>query len=249
MEALLGRIDSVGRQSQPTGWPGTPGVTFNETIGGHKVAEDFTFNGKPHRINDVQSYSVFVDEPTATSPGMSFGGDMYVVYHPDRRRGDPLADDSPHWIQVVRQVNDAVSPGSIVDNIWRANMSMEGLLRSTVPRCSISMTYPSARYKARRRWMSSSRRRSFWPKTRESRMLPERRSSRSAAETDAPKPAALPLGSASPRHPERRGASGARRATRVASRPRRASRGRRSWSSTALHRRVAAQPRARGSVG
>jgi hypothetical protein len=70
-EALLGRIDSVGRQSQPTGWPGTPGVTFSETIGGHKVAEDFTFNGKPHRINDVQSYSLFADEPTATSPGMS----------------------------------------------------------------------------------------------------------------------------------------------------------------------------------
>ena len=52
---------------------------------------------------------------------MSFGGGMYVVYHPDRRHGDPLVDDSLQWIQVVRQINDAASPGSIVDNIWRAN--------------------------------------------------------------------------------------------------------------------------------
>jgi len=161
------------RPSQPTGWPGTPGVTFSESIGGHTVAKDFTFNGKRHRISllpsgasgaafdpayedfpadpdidfkatldgafgahysfhytggfegrrefDVQSYSVFADQPSATSPGTSFGGGMYVVYHPDRRHGDPSADDSLQWIQVVRQVNDAVPLSSIVDNIGRAN--------------------------------------------------------------------------------------------------------------------------------
>lgn len=161
------------RPSQPTGWPGTPGATFSETIGGQTVAEDFTFNGKRHRISllpsgasgdafdpvyedfpadpdidfrgtlaaafgahysfhytggfmghgefDVQSYSVFADEPSETSPGMGFGGGIYVVYHPDRRRGGPLADDSLQWIQVVRQVGDGVPPGSIVDNIGRAN--------------------------------------------------------------------------------------------------------------------------------
>jgi hypothetical protein len=165
------------RPSQPTGWPGTPGATFGETIGGHTVAEDFTFNGKRHRISllpsvasgdafdpvyedapadpdidfkgtlaaafgvhysfhylggfkghgegrgefDVQSYSIFADETSDTSPGTSFGGGVYVVYHPDLRSCDPAADDSLQWIQVVRQVGDGVPPGSIVDNIGRAN--------------------------------------------------------------------------------------------------------------------------------
>jgi hypothetical protein len=165
------------RPSQPTGWPGTPGATFSETIGGHTVAEDFTFNGKRHRISllpsvasggafdpvyedvpadpdidfkgtlaaafgahysfhylggfkghgeghgefDVQSYSIFADETSDTSPGTSFGGGVYVVYHPDRRSGAPAVDDSLQWIQVVRQVGDGVPPGGIVDNIGRAN--------------------------------------------------------------------------------------------------------------------------------
>jgi hypothetical protein len=161
------------RPSQPTGWQATPGASFSETIGGHKVAEDFTFNSKRHRVSllpsdasgngfdpvyeglpadpdidfqrtlaaafgahysfhytggfkgrgefDVQSYSVFAEESFESSPGMSFGGGLYVAYHRDRRRGDPPAADSLQWIQVVRQVNEAIPPGSIVDNIGRAN--------------------------------------------------------------------------------------------------------------------------------
>jgi hypothetical protein len=160
------------RPSCPTGWPATPGASFSQTLGGHTVAKDFTFNGKRHRISllpsgtsgagfdpvyedipadpeldfqgtlasafgayysfrytggfpgrgefDVQSYSVFADV-SETSPRVSFGGGPYVVYHPDRRRGDPEADDSLQWIQVVRQISDAAPPGSIVDNIGRAN--------------------------------------------------------------------------------------------------------------------------------
>jgi hypothetical protein len=159
------------RASQPTGWPVTPGASFSQTLGGHTVAKDFTFNGKPHRISllsfggagfdpvyentpadpdldfrgtladafganysfrytggfqghgefDVQSYSVFADAPSATSSRVSFGGGPYVVYRPDRHRGDPEVDDSLQWIQVVRQVSEAAPPGSIVDNIGRAN--------------------------------------------------------------------------------------------------------------------------------
>jgi len=130
------------RPSQPTGWSWTPGASFSTTIGGHQVAEDFTYNGKRHRISllpgpggtfdpvyedtpvdpaldfkgtlaagfgahyafqyqggfkgrgefDVQSYSVFADEPSEASPQMAFGGGPYVVYQLDRRRGDPAAD-------------------------------------------------------------------------------------------------------------------------------------------------------------
>lgn len=159
------------RPSQPTGWSWTPGASFSKTIGGHQVAEDFTYNGRRHRISllpgpqgtfdpvyedtpvdpaldfqgtlaagfgahyafqylggfpgrgefDVQSYSVFADEPSGASPGMAFGGGPYVVYRPDLRRGDPAADDSLQWIQVVRQIGPGGPPDSVVDNIGRAN--------------------------------------------------------------------------------------------------------------------------------
>jgi hypothetical protein len=159
------------RPSQPTGWSRTPGASFSETLGGHQIAKDFTFNGKRHRISllpgpggafdpvyedtpvdsdldfkrtlaagfgahhafqylggftgrgefDVQSYSVFANEPSEDSPRTGFGGGPYVVYRPDRRRGDPEADDSLQWIQVARQVGSGAPPGSIVDNMGRAN--------------------------------------------------------------------------------------------------------------------------------
>ncbi|MGW6195517.1 hypothetical protein ACWF0M_05155 [Kribbella sp. NPDC055110] len=161
------------RPTQPTGWPGTPGASFSETLGGHTVAKDFTFNDKPYRISllpsdgtgqnfdplyentpadpevnfkatlatafgahysfqyqggfaghsefEVQSYSVFAQGPSETSPGTSFGGGLYVVYRPDRRRGDPAADENLRWIQVVNLVSPAVPPDSVVDNFGRAN--------------------------------------------------------------------------------------------------------------------------------
>jgi hypothetical protein len=39
------------RSAQATGWPASPGArTFSETIGGHRVFQEFTFDGKPYRI-------------------------------------------------------------------------------------------------------------------------------------------------------------------------------------------------------
>jgi hypothetical protein len=50
---------------------------------------------------NVQSYSVFVREPTADSPDTGFGGGVYVVYEPDTRHGDPGIHDTLQWIQVA----------------------------------------------------------------------------------------------------------------------------------------------------
>jgi hypothetical protein len=161
------------RPQQPTGWPGTPGRSFAETIGGHRAFQDFTVEGTRYRISllgfrnaadrpdpiyegvpadreiafkqtlakgfgshyafrylggfeggnelSVQSYSVFVDPPTTTSPQALFGADLYLGYTPDPRSSDPPIDDRLQWIQVVRAVAPGMPPQTQVDNLWRAN--------------------------------------------------------------------------------------------------------------------------------
>jgi hypothetical protein len=69
----------------------------------------------------VQSYSVFFDPPTASSPQTKFGADLYVVYTPDPRSSDPPVDDRLQWIQVIRAITPGMPPTSQVDNSRRAN--------------------------------------------------------------------------------------------------------------------------------
>ena len=69
----------------------------------------------------VQSYSVFVDPPTASSPQMQFGADLYLVYAPHPRSSDPPVDDRLQWIQVIRAIAPGMPPMHQVDNLWRAN--------------------------------------------------------------------------------------------------------------------------------
>jgi hypothetical protein len=69
---------------------------------------------------NVQSYSVFVAEPTVASP-LLYGADLYVVYDPDVRRGDPAIHTTVRWIQVARSRGIGGSPESSVDNVGRAN--------------------------------------------------------------------------------------------------------------------------------
>jgi hypothetical protein len=69
----------------------------------------------------VESYSVFVDRPTTTSPQTIFGADLYLVYTPLPRSSDPPVDDRLQWIQVVRALAPGMPPKSQVDNLWRAN--------------------------------------------------------------------------------------------------------------------------------
>ncbi|MYS85160.1 hypothetical protein [Embleya scabrispora] len=153
------------RPSRPTGLPMIPGQSLGQTLGGHTVSRDFTYNDRPHRVAllgfdrpgdlpdpiyeevpadpelrfretletaygayysfryqgkfggrdqfRVQSYGVVVREPTASEPATSFGGGMYVVYEPDRRRGDPALDDALHWIQVAAFLGSPNRPAEV----------------------------------------------------------------------------------------------------------------------------------------
>jgi hypothetical protein len=99
--------------------PTDPTINFKQTVA-DAFGDYYSFHyvgGFPGRNElNVQSYSVFVREPTATDPATGFGGGLYVVYDPDLRRGDPAIHDNLQWIQVVRRID-----GSFIDNIWRAN--------------------------------------------------------------------------------------------------------------------------------
>jgi hypothetical protein len=48
----------------------------------------------------VQSYSVFVTEPTATHPQLTYGIDVFLVYEPDPASSDPPITANLRWIQV-----------------------------------------------------------------------------------------------------------------------------------------------------
>jgi hypothetical protein len=48
----------------------------------------------------VQSYSVFVIEPTATRPQLTYGMDVFLVYEPDPASSDPPIMADLRWIQV-----------------------------------------------------------------------------------------------------------------------------------------------------
>jgi hypothetical protein len=67
----------------------------------------------------VQSYNVFVKEPTPFFPVLTFGAEVYGVYEP---AGGPAvrADRPLQWIQVVNATG-AGQPGSFLDNSYRAN--------------------------------------------------------------------------------------------------------------------------------
>ncbi|MFF5205906.1 hypothetical protein [Streptosporangium sp. NPDC000396] len=98
--------------------PADPAIGFQqnlaEAFGAHY---SFRYAGGFRGRNefDVQSYSVFVRKPTENSPDLMCGADLYVVYRPDRRRGDPGIHDNLQWIQVVKSL------GPALDNVWRAN--------------------------------------------------------------------------------------------------------------------------------
>jgi hypothetical protein len=110
-----------GGSSDPTyeDFPSDPAVNFEQTLA-DAFGAYYSFHyvgGFPGRKEfNVQSYSVFVREPTATDPTTGFGADIYVVYEPDHRRGDPAIRDNLQWIQVVRQ-----GDMKMVDDFWRAN--------------------------------------------------------------------------------------------------------------------------------
>ncbi|MFF5205905.1 hypothetical protein [Streptosporangium sp. NPDC000396] len=104
--------------------PADPDINFRQTLAGAFGAYySFRYVGgfRGRHEFDVQSYSVFADQATEDSPGLSYGADLYVVYDPDLRRGDPAVHDTLRWIQVVRRFGPAGLPESYVDNAGRPN--------------------------------------------------------------------------------------------------------------------------------
>jgi hypothetical protein len=90
---------------------------------------------------NVQSYTVFVTEPTQTSP-LLYGADLYVVYDPDERRGDPPIRTTLRWIQVARSSAVPGVPTSFVDNVGRANpFSVTGGVTSVYGTRTFSFAY------------------------------------------------------------------------------------------------------------
>ena len=99
--------------------PADPDLNFRHILAGAFGAHySFRYVGLRGRQRfRVQSYSVFANEATPTSPGTGYGGDLYVVYDSP----DPTAHDDLQWIQVVNWSGGGRPPEPVLDNIWRAN--------------------------------------------------------------------------------------------------------------------------------
>jgi hypothetical protein len=100
--------------------PSDPTIDFKRTLqkawGAHY---SFRYRGgfRGHSKISVQSYNVLARSPTATQPAavstqpttrstlnggaFSYGGDLFIVYEPDRASSDPPITDDLRWIQVV----------------------------------------------------------------------------------------------------------------------------------------------------
>lgn len=102
--------------------PGDTTLNFRKTLedafGAHYEFRYVGFRGS--REFRVQSYGVFVREPTQTSPETQLGAGLYVVYEPDPRRGDPPASENLQWIQVTTFQGDMDMPPK-ADNLDRPN--------------------------------------------------------------------------------------------------------------------------------
>lgn len=104
--------------------PNDPTLAFKRTLAkafGAHYAFRYVGGFKGRSQLRIESYSVFVQEPTDASESPRFGAGIYIVYLPDVRQGDPPADDRVKWIQVVRPDSPGARSESVVDNLWRAN--------------------------------------------------------------------------------------------------------------------------------
>jgi hypothetical protein len=105
--------------------PGDATLKFRETLGtAFGAYYSFRYVGFHGRNEfNVQSHSVSVRPATETTP-LLYGADLYVVYNPDTRAGDPVPHGTLRWIQVVKLGGSTVPPGlesPFVDNGGSAN--------------------------------------------------------------------------------------------------------------------------------
>jgi len=98
--------------------PADPAVKFRQTLADSFGAYySFRYHGGFTGRNEfsVESNNVWVNEQ---GPGILYGADLYVVYHPGH--GDPHIRSNLQWIQVIRWPQGP-PPGLSVDNFGRAS--------------------------------------------------------------------------------------------------------------------------------
>jgi hypothetical protein len=85
------------------GEPSDPTIAFKRTLQkawGAYYSFNYTGGLGGRSAISVQSYSVFVKEPTAVKPLLTYGMDVFLVYEPDPASSDPPITADLRWIQV-----------------------------------------------------------------------------------------------------------------------------------------------------
>jgi hypothetical protein len=101
--------------------PSDPALKFRQTLA-HSFGADYSlhYQGGFTGRNEfsVESYNAWV---TRQGPGVLYGADLYVVYHPGH--GDPGIHSSLQWAQVFAWLHGPPGPppGPTLDNSGRAN--------------------------------------------------------------------------------------------------------------------------------
>jgi len=118
----LVRFGRTGTDPVPENSPTDPSIDFKATLAQAYGAHfSFRYLGRSgQRGLTVQSYSVYVNEPTDSSP-LNYGADLYVVREPDLHPGDPALRATLRWIQVARARRTGGSLKNFVDSEGRAN--------------------------------------------------------------------------------------------------------------------------------
>jgi hypothetical protein len=104
--------------------PSDPRVRFQSTLEkAYGAYYSFRYTGGftgENEIN-VQSYNARAIEPTASSPAAGYGAELYFVYEPDLRAGDPPISEDLQWIQVFYDHHRGTPAVRMVDNPGQAN--------------------------------------------------------------------------------------------------------------------------------
>lgn len=85
------------------GEPSDPTINFNETLQrawGNYYSFNYLGGFTGNSAISVQSYSVFVTEPTTKRPQLTYGMDVFLAYEPGTDASDPPISANLRWIQV-----------------------------------------------------------------------------------------------------------------------------------------------------
>ena len=104
-EVALLSFGQAGNAPDPMyeGEPADPTIDFKDTLQqawGAYYSFNYLGGFAGNSAISVQSYSVFVKEPTTTHPMLTYGMDVFLAYEPDPASSDPPITANLRWIQV-----------------------------------------------------------------------------------------------------------------------------------------------------